>query len=167
MSWVLAAFAYIVCHFLAYVVVFRRMPTFGTERTIFLYHFVSAVVVGLSFLFAVMAVRTPDALALATSAILAHALYSLTFLELWSLAEGGYSLTILRLIADAAACDSPVSGDALASIGSSKKQSRLEGLQRLRMVRYENGLFRLTGFGRLAADFAEAIARTVNMKQAA
>jgi hypothetical protein len=166
MNWLVATLVYLVCHFLAYAVAFRRVRAFCQERTIFLYHFLSAVALTLIVVLALIAWRPPDAPALITSSILAHALYSLSFLELWSLAEGGYSLGILRHLAAGVACNFP--GDqVLASIGTLKKQSRLENLQRLGLIRNEDGLLRLTTGGRLIASVADVIARTVNMKQAA
>jgi hypothetical protein len=166
MNWLVATLVYLVCHFLVYAVVFRRVRAFRQERTIFLYHFLSAVALAVAVALALIVWRPPDALALITASILAHALYSLSFLELWSLAEGGYSLAILRHLAAGAVGNSP--GDqVLANIGSVKQQSRLESLQRLGLIRNDDGLLRLTPGGRLIASVADVIARMVNLKQAA
>ncbi len=84
------------------------------------------------------------------AAISLHGIYSLSFLELWALSDGGYSLRILDQI--------DLLGDRadfvfLKALGSSKKKFRLESLKRLGWVAVDPKGWALTARGRAAADF--------------
>ena len=155
--------AYLLAHLGAYVLVFRGWPTFGRESTIFQYHFVSfCLVCGASLVgLAASGLQLSTALALAAVGVAAHAIYSISFLELWALAEGGYSLNVLRH-ADA---DGGIDVPALAAVGTSKKLNRVRGLVRLGLARETNGRFELTGRGRLVAALLRAVAWPANLQQ--
>jgi hypothetical protein len=81
-----------------------------------------------------------------------HCIYSLSFLELWSLAEGGYSLAILREIDRASRAGEAVRFDTLHSIGEQKRAGRLESLAIKRLVKQRDGICALTGAGRAVAS---------------
>src|SRR5262250_2953125 len=94
-SWLFWIAMYLALHFLFYAIALRGIGLLQSERAIFLYHFISAA--GVAVVASVMAAVNPRSesfLAVATTLAL-HGVYSLSFLELWSLSEGGYSLTIL------------------------------------------------------------------------
>ena len=99
----LAIAAYLAAHFAAYVVVLRHRAGLRSEKGIFLYHFASAVFAGLAGV--AFAVLEPDRFGLSGLVLVLslHGIYSLSFLELWSLAQGGYSLSIIASVAQAEA----------------------------------------------------------------
>jgi hypothetical protein len=87
----LTAFAvYLIAHLAAYVAWLRRLALLRTEKGIFLYHFVSAVITGLAAIAAAFIDPAGFGFAGFVIVLSAHGIYSLSFLELWSLAQGGY-----------------------------------------------------------------------------
>lgn len=149
----LVAFAaYLVAHLAAYVAVLRRLGPFRTEKGIFLYHFVSALAV--CSLAALVGLMDTQGFGLAGFIIVlsAHGVYSLSFLELWSLAQGGYSLSVIAAISAAEAAGTAPDFSALAQIGARKQRDRLEGLEKLGVIAKVNGQISLTPRGsRIAA----------------
>lgn len=137
----LATCLYLSVHFLAYVTVLRDLVPLRREVSIFLYHAASLVVLA-----AFLLLRSTG-LELLIGSLCLHGIYSLSFLELWSLAQGGYSLTILRAV-QAGAGDETVR---LEEIGSQKKGNRLGSLTRLALVRRIDKRVALTRSGRLLA----------------
>src|SRR5215210_578880 len=93
-----------------------------------------------------------------------HGLYSVTFLELWSLAEGGYSLQILEGLAGAERRGEPADIEALRAIGAAKQGNRLAGLASIGLVRYEGSRVALTGPGRLVASAFALLAWLTNVQ---
>jgi hypothetical protein len=138
-----AAAAYLLGHFIFYVAVLRRLRRLQKEFWIFLYHAWSAV----GLLVSLLVVSAP-AVAIAGCLSL-HGIYSLSFLELWSLSEGGYSLAILRRVQ--AASGGAISQESLAPIGSAKKSRRIASLMRLGLVARSGSTIRLTPGGRAVA----------------
>lgn len=89
------------------------------------------------------------------------AIYSLSFLELWSLSEGGYSLQIL------AAINSGSSGDLLSQasvVGQTKQTARIEGLIRLGLVCRCDDRLVITTKGNLVAIVAGFFAGAAGTK---
>ena len=70
----------------------------GSERAIFLYHFISAIAVTGAFGLWAFAVGGSEAWTLFVCAVMLHGIYSLSFLELWALADDSYSLAIMEVI---------------------------------------------------------------------
>ena len=161
--WLTLVAAYLLAHLGAYIAVFRGWPTFGRESTIFQYHFVSFCLMCVASLIGLAAsgLQLSTALALTAVGVAAHAIYSISFLELWSLAEGGYSLNVLRHADSAGAIDV----QALAAVGTSKKDNRIRGLVRLGLACETDGRFELTGRGRLVATLLRAVAWPANLRQ--
>ena len=90
---------YVFFHFLSYAVWFRHWRAFGSEKTIFLYHAVSFAGAVSSVLAASWFLCPPGGgWRWVTGAAGLHGIYSLSFLELWALSDGGYSLRILDQI---------------------------------------------------------------------
>lgn len=159
----LAAFAaYLVAHLAAYVAVLRRLGPFRTEKGIFLYHFVSAVAVCSAA--ALAGFLDPQGFGLAGFVIVlsAHGIYSLSFLELWSLAQGGYSLSIIAGIAHAEAAGVEPDFSGLAAIGASKQADRVAALERLRLVSRVGEELNLTPRGSAIAAALNALRRWVD-----
>jgi hypothetical protein len=146
--------AYLVCHLIAYTVAFRRILFFRTESGIFWLHVVSFL--GLLGAVALLSLGSPEGPGLLVPrvvlALSIHGIYSISFLELWSLTQGSYSLSILGLVAKSGAPVALRTVANLQSIGPAKKSARSAALVSLRMLRPSaNGGTALTPLGSLAA----------------
>lgn len=141
--------AYLSFHFLAYAFFLRRLSVFYEERSIFLFHAISfGTVFGLSL----AAVSFQSLLLTEAAGVIAlHGIYSLSFLELWALSDGGYSLRILDQI-DRRPDSIPNFGP-LKGLGASKKQYRLDSLKQLGFLRTDAQGWGITLRGRAAAAF--------------
>ena len=93
-----------------------------------------------------------------------HGIYSLSFLELWSLSQGGYSLQILKFVNQSKVSDIS-SLKSLGEIGASKKNDRINGLLKMRLIRKANNELELTALGYCIAFFTHIIAKTVNLQE--
>ena len=144
--------SYLALHFLLYVCLLRDRPLFQSERGIFLYHFVSTVLFTAGALAASLARFSDAALAGAIGLIATHCIYSISFLELWSLAEGSYSMSILTGIASQGTLSRETLIEAFAGIGDAKKANRLAVLSKMSLARHEGNHWRLNARGRLLAD---------------
>jgi hypothetical protein len=164
-GWLILVLAYLAAHLALYVVKLRDLPAFSQEGTIFGYHFWSAVLVGVLAVLGFLLAPSSTSAAVAAAAIAAHGIYSTSFLELWSLAEGGYSLSILRLLKRAREAGQTVDLATLHAIGAQKKGNRVQGLLKLHLVRQEGSLFVATPFGRLAGTFLGGIAWAANLRE--
>lgn len=162
---ILVFLAYVAMHFLAYLLVLRRTDMFRSERAIFLYHFLPALIVSLIVLVASIVGFSESTLASAVLFISLQGIYSLSFLELWSLAQGGYSISILISVGAASREGITPDFSALESIGAGKRASRLEDLQRLGLIRRRDGMVRLTAIGIVVANFFGLMAWLVDIKQ--
>jgi hypothetical protein len=143
---------YLVLHVLLYVFVFRGQAVFQSERGIFLYHFGSAMAFTL-VAFAIAFTHFTDAtfaIAIGLSAI--HSIYSISFLELWTLAEGSYSMSILTAIASQGMVSRNRLIDAFARLGDAKKVNRLSVLSTLSLACREGGHWRLSARGQMLAN---------------
>jgi hypothetical protein len=145
---------YLTLHFVVYALVLRHLRAFTQERTIFLYHFVPALGLGAVVLGALALQPSVERLAGAVAALALQGIYSLSFLEVWSLAEGGYSLIILKHVEAAGLARVPVELEALHQVGASKRQLRTAALERTRLVQWHSDCLQLTPRGqRLALAF--------------
>lgn len=164
MFMLIAIAAYLALHFLAYALILRHSPSLRTEKGILLYHLGSAALTGLVGLG--LAVIEPAAFGTPGLIILlsAHGIYSLSFLELWSLAEGGYSLHIIGSIARAQAAGTVPDFVRQAQIGDEKQRDRLAGLKELGMIAVRDGVIRLTARGRAVAAILVFFVRWSNAR---
>jgi hypothetical protein len=143
---------YLAAHLLLYFVVLRNLSAFRDERTIFLYHALSAIGVSLAVVVSLFVPGSDADLEWVVAIIALHGVYSVTFLEVWSLAEGGYSLQILEHLKRAECLGEPPDVEALRAIGIAKQGDRLAGLAGLGLVRQESGSVSLTATGRVVAS---------------
>ena len=129
--------------------ILRIFRTFTTEKGIFRYHIASFFF----FLFALSVFLTsqPHVWGMAAWLALAsaHGIYSLSFLELWSLAYGGYSLRILDLVRRSSEEGVPLGLNSMRRMGDTKKKGRTQTLISLRLAACREDKFLLTGFGRI------------------
>jgi hypothetical protein len=143
--------SYLALHVLVYLFVLRNRPFFQSERGIFLYHFISATLFTVVALAAAAAYFSDAALAIAIGLITIHCIYSLSFLELWTLAEGSYSMSILTGIASQGTLSRKTLIDSFARIGDAKKGNRLSVLVKLSLAHREGSLWQLSARGRVLA----------------
>jgi len=149
---------YIVAHLLLYILILRRLIVFRREIVIFGYHAISFVAVVAVVLAGVALSWAIADLYEAVAIIALHAIYSLSFLEVWSLSEGGYSLQIMEHLALAERQGQPADLEALRAIGSAKQGNRLDGLASVGLVRQTDGAVELTATGRLVATVFAGLA---------
>jgi hypothetical protein len=148
--------SYLALHVLIYFML-RSLTLFQSERGIFLYHVVSAAVFTLIALMTAVILFSDAALAIAVGLIAAHCIYSISFLELWTLAEGSYSMSILTGIASQGTLSRKVLVDAFARIGDAKKGNRLSVLSQLSLARRDGSHWRLSARGRLLANLLNVL----------
>jgi hypothetical protein len=86
-----------------------------------------------------------------------HGLYSLLFLEVWSLAQGGYSLSVLAGVVAEGAMPRREAESRFATIGSSKFADRMEAASRAGLLYKRGGAIALTARGRAAAGIVRGL----------
>jgi len=146
-------YLYPMAHLLLYAAILRRLKAFSQERTIFLYHGLSAVALAVWLLGPWMHPAFFEKLTITVGILSFHGIYSLSFLELWWLSDGGYSLRILDRIGHIGMHGfSPDLSD-LQELGASKKKDRLQSLRQFGLIRTENERFGLSQFGRIFTFF--------------
>jgi hypothetical protein len=149
---------YIAVHLALYFAVLRHIHAFGSERTIFLYHAISAVGVTLVALASLFVPGSGVDLEWAIAVIAMHGIYSTTFLEVWSLAQGGYSLLILEHMKRAELGGKKPDVEVLRGIGASKLGNRLTALAEAGLVRQDGERVSLTAAGKVVASFFALLA---------
>jgi hypothetical protein len=152
----LGIIGYLAAHMCLYLLWLRREALFSSETAIAVYHIASyfALVGTLS----VLALLRTDAhgFALAGFAAGIHGIYSLSILELWSLTEGSYSLSLLTRINSSEPLVTMADLIDMKRIGTTKRSARQESLRRLGLI--SSGLdFRLTRRGRVFSALFNAI----------
>jgi hypothetical protein len=154
----LAAAVTLLCtHFALYCAALRNHGSLATERAILLYHVKSAgLVAAAGLLFVLVAADTPRALAALVAALACQGIYSLTFLELWTLSQISYSREVLSL-ASREKLMRPEIVSRLAAVGDQKKASRLAALIKLGLVRQRGEAWVLSLRGLAAALLLKAL----------
>jgi hypothetical protein len=152
-------FGYLVAHFALYAAVLRHRRL--TETGVFLYHLIPAalwLMMSSALCFVVPSIGPADAVLVCSL----HGIYSLTFLELWALADGGYSLAIMDCLESHSDLEEQKVLDKLELLGTAKKQSRLADLVRMGLVEDRLDGYQLTASGRPVAAFIATIAWLVH-----
>jgi hypothetical protein len=163
-STIYLGFAYLIVHFLSYLVYLRHVPALRTEKGILLFHLLSFLV-ALALASAFGQALEGGAFTAVLAVAAAHGLYSLSFLELWSLAQGSYSFKILSAIGDAPGRSPESIVATLSQVGEEKKDQRLSSLHKLQLVEQVDGHVRLTRLGRLAATFIRLLRWLANLRE--
>ena len=162
----LISFVYIVAHAGLYFAVLGGWATLGSERGIFVYHFASAILVAVGWGIWAIAQGGSDAWAWFACAIMLHGIYSLSFLELWALADDSYSLAIMEILDRGGAAVGSTLMQRLESIGRRKQNSRLNALQAIGLIReVEDGSLVATPAGRAAALLGRTLLFLVNVRK--
>jgi hypothetical protein len=162
--WLLGALVYLALHALLYATVLRSRDTFRRERGIFAYHALSAFFVSLTVLVGLALTSSSDVLVTIVAVVCLHGIFSTSFLELWSLSQGSYSLKILRHVATADAGD-PVNMAVMEDAGIAHRTHRLEALTTLRIARRRGDALELAPLGQVAAGVLALIAWLANVRQ--
>ena len=150
-------------HACLYFCVLRDWPVLGTEKGIFLYHFISAMAVSAAF--AIWAVADGFWTWFACVVVL-HGIYSLTFLELWALADDSYSLAMMQAIDRNGGVSGAALSQALQTIGARKQASRLGNLKRIGLLHQtSDGFVMLTCGGRAALFAGRCLLFLVNVRK--
>jgi hypothetical protein len=150
-EFMLIAVLYILAHLAVYVALVRGSSWGKKERGIFLYHFCSFLIFEATTV-ALCAFSGFD-LGFWISILAFHGIYSLTFLELWSLTQGSYSLQILEAAAKIGDLSHLRKLSELRELGNSKIQQRLAALSALRLIRGQAKNIKLTLLGSILASF--------------
>ena len=158
---VLLFVCYLLGHFLLYAGIFRHQASAATEKGIFLYHLLPALAWVISLSFLAFLFESIGAAHVVLVAAL-HGIYSLTFLELWALADGGYSLAIMDCLEFRKELDEKAILAELMILGTAKKQNRVADLLKMGLVEAVEDRFQLTPAGRLVARAITAIVRITN-----
>jgi hypothetical protein len=143
--------SYLAAHVVLYFSVLRNLRFFQSELGIFLYHLGSVTVLTVAALAIALVHFSDAALAVAIGLIAIHCIYSISFLELWSLAEGSYSMSIITGIAAKGKVSRNALIDAFASIGDAKKANRLSVLSQTSLAQRKGSYWQISARGRLLA----------------
>ena len=145
-------------HFTLYLAIRRRLAFLSSERGILVYHALSsAILLGGGLAVVVMDPSTEFVAGLIGATAL-HGIYSLSFLELWSLTEGSYSLSILEFVEQTTGQGPAVDMSRLEGLGGAKTEQRLDSLRRLGLARLMGDQVTLTRRGRWIADTLAGLA---------
>lgn len=140
-EFLLASAMWMALHLLAFVIVFRRLPFFGSERTILLYHLGSCVFVGSALLICGFWFGSQGWPTGFFAVVGLHGIYSMSFLVLWAASEGGFSLRIMSSLMTGPRERSDIICE-FSALADAKRTQRLDALQRSRWV-HEDGEGRL------------------------
>jgi hypothetical protein len=156
----------IAAHAGLYLAVLRHNAALTSEKGVFLYHFASVILVAGSFGVWAIVHGGPDAWTWFACVVMLHGLYSLSFLELWALADDSYSLAILEIIDRDGGAAGAALMQRLEAIGAGKQASRLDALQAIGLVREGgDGSFTLTPVGRAAVGLGRMLLFLVNVRK--
>lgn len=156
MSWMMI-FSYLIFHFFLFVSYFRHRPAFRTEGGILLLHLISVVLLIILEILSCWPSPSQADFAFIIGSTAGHCIYSLTFLEIWALSEGGYSLRVLSEVVKNK--HSTIEGleKHFAALSSGKKEERLDSLLVLGLVQKRQNTFSLTSRGKYLALFIAGI----------
>ena len=157
-------------HLLCYTLFLRRLEVFKKEKVIFLWHVLSFLLLCGSILIAILSGVTLldypiDIIALAIG-IGIHGVYSLSFLELWSITQIGYSLAIIMDIGDAGECGMPQEQmPNYKAVGDKKRQERIVSLKALKLIEEtSSGSLKGTTTGKLIGNFFKMLYFVLSIK---
>lgn len=145
-------------HLAAYLAGLRNLRFLRGERGILLFHALPVALAVIALLpWLAMAPGEGERWAGVVAAIALLGIYAMSFLELWSLSEGSYSLSILAAVAGRGQAR-PGDLQGLAGIGARKQQARTESLLRLGLARQDrDGRLSATASGRVVAALSAAL----------
>lgn len=156
------SFAYLVVHLSFYIVLGRNFLSLRSESGIFLFHFISFLSLGILCSMMILLFVTKNKFPLFIGVLSLHGIYSLSFLELWSLSQGSYSLSVLRL--------SPIplnshshAMEKLECIGDVKFAERLLSIQKMGLLQKCGDKVKITRFGAASAAIFFTLIKLTNI----
>ena len=155
---------WLLAHFFLYVVWLRRWTALRTETGIFRFHLFSVLALTLVTAARLFFGCIPQPWAVLAAVVSLHGVYSVSFLELWSLAQGGYSLSILDRAANGANLTAPQERRELEQIGDLKRCDRLSALRSLGLVALDRERLQLTPSGRMCNIALRALITLANLR---
>jgi len=154
---------FILIQFISYMLIVRNLYIFKSEKGIFLYHLIPGLLITAITIYLWFILKN-TVLADLILCISLYGIYAISFLELWSLAQGGYSLSIIEEIRIAEfECRKP-DINKLVSIGKIKFTNRIQSLLNKKILLEEKGNFELTSKGRLIFTVLNFVHWLVNGK---
>ena len=156
---------YIATHMIIYVVWLRHLSFLRSEKGILLFHLISwCFAVSFTGVGLLLLRESSDNLLMCIAiASAAHGIYSLTFLELWTLSEGSYSFQLLSAIESSGSVTKQVFNE-LADVGNQKRVRRIETLIGLGLVRRDGTLLKITPKGTPFAIAMRALYLLCNLR---
>jgi len=145
-----------------YMLIFRNSHFAHIESKVLIYHIFSVIILSVSLLLFLFFNHTENHFLASIACIFAHGIYSLTFLELWTLAQISYSKDIIL-----AARDQQLNRQGivyLVKVGDKKRKARLQALLSSGLVDCKKGNWFLTRRGRFLASFLNFILWLVSFK---
>lgn len=164
-SFLLGTALYVIGHAVVYLAVLRHLRSFRRERSIFLYHLVAFGILLLAAALAWLAVPAAPMITAGIGALALHTIYSMSFLELWSLSQISYSIALLDAIGAEPGVSMATLTRRFADTGDEKKRSRLSSLRGFRLITTDDGNAALTSSGRVVAAALSALRRISNFQR--
>lgn len=165
MQILLYVLTYVLAHFIFYCYKGRNFKVLQTENGIFAFHFYSFCFLGLISLVMSYNLTSNSVLPIFMICCGLHGIYSLSFLEMWSLSQGGFSVGVLQ--------SAPITLDGnslvlhkLENIGDIKFASRIGSLNKLGLIRQVDNNIYLTTIGSIGTKFFYLIGKLTNIKDA-
>tara|TARA_B100000768_G_scaffold175495_1_gene186992 strand:- start:491 stop:1054 length:564 start_codon:yes stop_codon:yes gene_type:complete len=163
-SWfAVTVLCYLALILLASLILPRIQGRFTTERGILQMHVSSFVCFAAGLFFYFYFEPSEERAAEAVGALAAHVILSISFLEVWSLTEGGYSLQIIQAI-HKQALERKVLIDKFTNLGNQKREDRLSSLKQMGLICENGDLIELTPRGRIVAQFISGMLAFINVK---
>lgn len=133
-TWAQIAWIWPLSHFLIFLLILRRKKFMRSERNIFLWHAGSWTLLFLASGFSLWRGSCDGGpyLGAFLLGLSLHGIYSLSFLELWSLSQASYSLQLLAAKAQKDRADTPIHKGT--AIGSQKLVERNKSLFRIGLI---------------------------------
>jgi hypothetical protein len=159
--------AWLVAHLLLYLGGLKRSHRLRTEPSILFYHVASFVLVGGSGLLAWWRAGggTGESLAEFVAAISLHGIYSMSFLALWSSAQGGYSFHMMKAL-HAGSRERTDFVEQFVRTGDDKRENRLASLAGAGLLVEHQGHYHVTPRGRWLAWLLRTLYFLHNTRQA-
>ena len=157
---------YLLLHAGLYFVTRRDRPELRSEKGIFWYHVGSAAIVTGALAIWALVTGGAEAWTWFVAVVMLHGIYSLSFLELWALADDSYSVAIMEIVDQSGTAGGATLIRGLEAIGMSKQTSRLDALQAIGLIRQgPDGAFALISKGRVAVGLGRALLFLANVRK--
>lgn len=163
MSILLLGGVYLVSHLAAYCY-FRKFHFLHNERSIFYYHLFSALALTFIVFASTLDQEWHICITLSIAMVAMHGIYSMSFLELWALAQGSFSFLVLREIDSVEGCETEYLTRKLSHIGDLKKSQRINSLFDLCLLQKSGDMVFLTKLGGFVAIFLRVLRWIPNLR---